>query len=309
MLASLVLSICAAAASYRWVETPIRRGGWLALVPGHQRRSEPDFQIVRVTRSTDELTPFVWHRTGGILRLCHGVAWLAALLAFASLAACLYFAPAKTETQELIEQGQQTIQRMQSSPTTPPSSSAVPTTDPSTSDPPITTTPTSPPLPMPTGDEILAVGDSIMLGCADDLDTQYPGILVDAQVSRSLSAGLDLLQQMSNDKQLRPVLLVGLFTNGLASNNQLERLLAIAGPDTTIVLVTGHAPRPWIAPTNDAVYRFADAHPDNVLVADWDSAIGQHPEWLASDGVHPKPEGRALYVQIILQALQVKFSG
>jgi len=286
---SLGLSIAAAAASYRWIETPIRQGGWLALFRRRQANNGP-------------VTP-IWARLGRHIAL--GIAMAVSL---SSLAACLIVAPAQTQAQILIEQGEQSLQDDTSTDDDQTPAGISPTPDQSStssaSERPIETG-----LPMPAGKQIFGLGDSVMLGCAPDLKKQFPGISIDAQVSRSFIRGISILQTMKKQHKLRPVILVGLLTNGPVSTQQMQQMLDLVGPDVTLVFITGHAARSWIKPTNNNAVKFARAHSDNVLIADWDSAIGKHRSWLASDGVHPQPVGRPVYVTAIVNALQQKFNG
>jgi len=219
-----------------------------------------------------------------------------------ALTICLAVAPAKPESQLIIEQSEQIMDNI-------PPGYSVPSSPVQLDWPPRPSGPASSVKPMPSGKDIVAIGDSVMLGCAPDLDEQFPGILIDAQVSRSYIAGLNIIQTMAQRQALRQVILVGLFTNGPVSAQQLDRLFNTVSPGTTIVLVTGHADRSWIPPTNQVLHQYAAEHPGSVLLADWDAEVAPHPTWLASDGVHPKSDGRDLYVQTIVDALRQKYKG
>jgi len=227
------------------------------------------------------------------------VMWVAAALGTAALVACLVVAPATSETQQLIEEGS-TQQGVGQSP----SASQTPLKWP-----PLTLELTPSPKPMPTGDQIFALGDSVMLGCADALQKQFPGITVNAAVSRSFIAGLDILEAARNNHTLRPVVLLGLFTNGRVDEDDLERLMRVTSRDTVFVLITAYGDRSWIPPTNKAVRQFVSEHPRNFVLADWDTAIKGHESWLAPDGIHPRQDGRVVYVQTVLEALQFHFRG
>ena len=278
MVVSFAVSIGAAAASYRWVEQPIRRDGWLALAR-------------RLTR----LVPWRF-----------ALVTTASLLSAVALVACLVVAPVKSEGEVIVEQGQTSVDNPDGDDAGDDDSVDLP---PPIFGPPVP--PNLPPaaLPMPVGKDILAIGDSVMLGCAPVLQQQFPGISIDAQVSRSFGRGLAIVEALKQQDKLRPVLLFGLMTNGPVSTDSMQHLVDLVGPDVTIVLINGHAARSWIKPTNDRAIAFAGAHPDDVLLVDWNSAINPHPKWLASDGVHPNQDGRNLYVQTIVAAMQKKYSG
>ncbi len=65
-----------------------------------------------------------------------------------------------------------------------------------------------------TGEDITAVGDSVMLAVSVPLQQGFPGIYVNAVVSRNTDEGLSVLQRLAASGRLRPVVIVGLGTNG-----------------------------------------------------------------------------------------------
>lgn len=143
---------------------------------------------------------------------------------------------------------------------------------------------------VPVGTDITAIGDSVMLASAPELAKRYPGISIDAEVSRGLGAGLGIAEDLAKQGGLRHVLVVG-----------LARLRAVAGV-RPIVLVNAHADRDWISGVNADLQRFAAQH-RGVVVADWNAAITPRPELLAGDGIHPEPEGGALYADSVAKAV------
>ena len=156
-------------------------------------------------------------------------------------------------------------------------------------------------LPPVTGDQVWAVGDSVMLASAGELQAALPGVAIDADVSRSFGAGVGMVQAAAA-AGLRPVLVVGLATNGPVPLEQLEALRA-ATSGVRIVLVNGFADRWWIAPSNQLLADWAASQP-GVVVADWAAAVGPYPELLAGDGIHPHTSGATLYAQTVQQALE-----
>ena len=163
-------------------------------------------------------------------------------------------------------------------------------TTPRTSGSPQRPTPRNPvPAPSPTpvtGDQITAVGDSVMLASAPGLLDLFPGIEVDAAVSRSSWAGPGILQSLDAAGQLRPVVVVALGTNGPLSGDAMEEMAQIVGPHRRLILVNAFAPRDWIPGVNADLAAFAAAHP-GVVVADWSGAISGRTELLAGDQSTP----------------------
>lgn len=267
------LSVAAAAGSFVFVEEPFRRR------PSSAARSRP------------ALRP-----TGGAII----AASVVAALALGTVAVAVAHDDI-SEAEQLVARGRSALgddspkTRGGSHPTPAPTETGAP--------PPEQTATQASPSPVPvTGADITAVGDSVMLAAAPELQSVLPGIEIDAEVSRSMWVASDILAADAVEGGLRPIVVIGLATNGEVGADQLDRVLGVIGADRTLVLVNAHADRDWIPGANSALAAFAEAHP-NVVVADWDAAIAPHPERLAGDGIHPEPAGSAVYVQTITQAI------
>ena len=127
---------------------------------------------------------------------------------------------------------------------------------------------------------------------------------MDAAVSRSFVVELGIVQTLANGGSLRENVVVAGATNGAIPAHQIDALMAAAGGERCVVLVTGYGPpsATWIAGANDAV-RSAESRFPNVVVADWHAAASANPQMLASDNTHPGGEGVDLYAQTITEAL------
>nr|WP_279324972.1 acyltransferase family protein [Bifidobacterium scaligerum] len=155
---------------------------------------------------------------------------------------------------------------------------------------------------MPTGDQITAIGDSVMLASSDGLSSVFPGINTDASVSRSIMVAPELLGNDLTAGTLRQWVLLGLATNSAITPDQLDQIHNMIGPDHVLVLVNAHGDRTWIPPTNQVLADYAAAHPDDVLLVDWDAAATANPQILGSDGIHPTI-GSDLYAQTVKQSI------
>lgn len=282
-ITALLLTLVAAELSYRFVETPVRRHGFR----GSFRR------LGRALRS------------GAGARIGALTAGAVAVALVAGTGAAVAAAPAVSSGQAMVDAGQRALAEVDApaAPAPSPAESAA----------------SAPPAPMPgvpsdagvprpaptpvTGDQITAVGDSVMLASAPALLERFPGIAVDAAVSRSAWAGPGILQQLADTGQLRPYVVLGLGTNGPVDRDALERMAAIAGPDRTLVLVNAFAPRDWIPGVNTELADFAASHP-RVFIADWSGAIAPRPELLAGDQIHPDSGGGAVFADAVGQAVE-----
>ncbi|OAH49348.1 acyltransferase family protein [Microbacterium oleivorans] len=152
------------------------------------------------------------------------------------------------------------------------------------------------------GARVTLVGDSVMLASAGGLLDRMPGAQVDAKVSRSMGAGVAIVDRLAARGQLRDYVVVGLGTNGPVDPDDLARLKKDVGPHRTLVLVTAHAPRDWIPGVNEELEAFAQ-HTPGVAIADWSAAISGHEDLLAGDGIHPGARGGQRYADAVADAI------
>jgi peptidoglycan/LPS O-acetylase OafA/YrhL len=152
------------------------------------------------------------------------------------------------------------------------------------------------------GDQVSAVGDSVMLASAPALLERLPGIEVDAEVSRSVWAGPRILDALDDAGRLRPYVVVALGTNGPVSADVLDAIADAVGPQRELILVNAYAPRDWIPGVNADLQTFADRRP-NVSVADWAGAIAPHPDLLAGDQIHPGDAGGQIFAETVANAV------
>jgi peptidoglycan/LPS O-acetylase OafA/YrhL len=153
------------------------------------------------------------------------------------------------------------------------------------------------------GSKITAIGDSVMLAAAPQLAGALPGIAINAQVSRQMAVGLAVVRNLASRGKLRPVVVVGLGTNGTVTGGQIRVLLREIGSSRTLVLVNTFEDRPWEHEVDGALAAAARTYP-NVILADWVSAIEHRTYLLWSDGVHPRPPGARLYARVVAAAVQ-----
>lgn len=163
--------------------------------------------------------------------------------------------------------------------------------------------PTAAPVPV-SGDQITAVGDSVMLAAAPSLMARFPGIHIDAAVSRSMWAGPGILQTLADSGQLRPFVVLALGTNGSVDAGALADARRIAGPERQVILVNAFAPRSWIDGVNHDLADFAANNP-GTWVADWSGAIGGQTQLLAGDQIHPSTGGGDVFAAIVSEKIDL----
>ena len=153
------------------------------------------------------------------------------------------------------------------------------------------------------GSKVTAIGDSVMLAAAPQLQAALKGIYIDAAISRQMSAGLAVVQGLADTGLLRSVVVLDLGTNGTVTTSQIRQLLATIGPHRTLVLVNTFEPRPWQNEDNRVLAAAARKH-DNVVLANWFATIEHRTGLLWDDEVHPRPQGATLYARMVATAVQ-----
>jgi hypothetical protein len=137
----------------------------------------------------------------------------------------------------------------------------------------------------------------VMLASAPELAASMPGIYINAKVSRSMIAGISIVDQLARDKRLRRVVIVGLGTNGPITSGQIRQLRGAVG-DRWLVLINTFVPRSWEREVNTTLATAARRYP-NVLIVNWHNAIEHHQGLLWGDDIHPQPVGGTLYAKVV----------
>lgn len=277
---ALAISLAAAALSYRFVEQPIRRRGFRAVARGIREGWTGTVPRLRLPRIAGTVV-------AALLLLGLGAGTVAALTSD----------PGVGETQLAVQAGQQAIREATASASATPGSGApeAPSASPSVS-------PTGPPS-ATAGDQVTAIGDSVMLAAAPQLESQLPGVSIDAVVSRHLGSAPGIVQADLAAGTLRKIVVVSLATNGPIDRGTLEQLRAEIGPQRELVVVNVQAPRGWTDPNNGILSAFAQSY-RNVELANWHDAAQPILADLNRDQIHFGPTGARVFTESIEAALQ-----
>lgn len=140
------------------------------------------------------------------------------------------------------------------------------------------------------GENILAIGDSVLKGASDHLSRTIPGIDIDAAVGRQASAGLKVLQEEHAKSKKTATVLLHLGTNGYINEGQFRELLTALADRKSVIVVNVHADRRWTAPNNEIIGRMAHEFP-NVRLIDWNTVSSGHADYFGKDGIHLTRKG------------------
>ena len=161
---------------------------------------------------------------------------------------------------------------------------------------------------LPDGTEITGIGDSVMLASTVALQQRFPGMRIDAEVSRHYSGGEGSIQAMVDDGSMGEYVVLGFGTNGQAFDGELDQIRDMLGPDRKMILVVPFGYVDGIQDAADQVIAYAAENPD-VYLAPWCQQAVDHPEDLIGDGVHPDEQGQQLYADAVEDALRQAVAG
>jgi peptidoglycan/LPS O-acetylase OafA/YrhL len=273
----LALTFAAAAASYKFIEEPIRHGAierrWALY------RSSSGETRKRIA------TAFAWTAVGLT------VGMVVIVVGFADGGTTVAPAGFPQQAAVHLDPGQVTT-------TTAPGTTTSSTV-------PVTTTILPPGTPPPT---VTAIGDSVMLGAYQQListiDTMFgaPVTGMDAAESRQFSAGVDKIQELKNANQLGQDVIVQLGTNGTIDPGQFDRMMQILSDRKKVVIINAKVPRAWEGQVNDTLAAGVKRYKNAVLL-DWHGYASQHPEFFYDDEIHLRPDGAAAYAQYVAGSL------
>jgi peptidoglycan/LPS O-acetylase OafA/YrhL len=284
----VLVTIALADLTYRWVETPFRRHGFRGVA---RRIGEALLHSPRRARQVVAATTAT---------------------AAVALTVILITAPEQSETARILEANAARAARSQgpapalaAAPThsaRPTAPRATATTTPSAAAPVRTVSPTDAKraFTMPTGKEIDAFGDSMMVGSVHALEYYFPGIRMDAKSNRRWGDAVTAVAAQGATNRRAVVLAFG--TNAGVDEASVKKVLDLLGPDRMVVLVNLMGPFARIDTDNTTLALVAKGRP-NVIVADWASAVRDHPEQLQADRIHPSLKGSHLFAKTVRQSL------
>jgi peptidoglycan/LPS O-acetylase OafA/YrhL len=160
----------------------------------------------------------------------------------------------------------------------------------------------APALPPPPPPTVTAVGDSVMLIARDELigklgAATVPAV-VDAAIGRQTKSVIETTRALKDAGQLGNNVIVHTGTNGPISGKQLDQLMELLKDVPRVFLVNVHVARPWESFNNKLLAENIGRW-SNAKLLDWNGLADAHPEAFYKDGVHLKPTGMRLYVELL----------
>ena len=148
--------------------------------------------------------------------------------------------------------------------------------------------------------KISFVGDSVMLGAVRELGKMFPNSYSDALTSRSLIAGIGVIEDLKNAGNLADIVVVNLGANGDCYNGCKDKVMDIVGKDRNVFWLT--VTDDYKVNINSKLKELAEKY-ENFHVIDWESLSEGHEDWFYADGIHLPYTGQKAYTEVIYNAL------
>ncbi len=259
------ISFVAADLSYRFVEEPMRKDGFI--------------------KSLEKLVDRA--RDGIVGRVQAGVCVVLVIATIIAIAT----APAKTQLQMQIEQQQaeqaqqaQDAQQNNTEGGSPQDPGSIPNYDESQMK------------GIPDSSTITAIGDSLISGNSIGFEEEFPEINFLAEPIRQWEQGVEVVKEGNQQGLIRQNVILDFGTNGgVADEDLVRQVLDELGPNRRILLYNIYSPSTFVDEANEIYEKFAEEYP-NVYLVDWNSVASAHPEYLLSDRTHTNIEGQNAFV-------------
>jgi len=143
------------------------------------------------------------------------------------------------------------------------------------------------------------VGDSVILGIRNELESKEHIGLINARVGRQAAELLSVIKH-DKSKMVGMKTVINLGNNNRLTSSEVSNIFLELKDQPLVIVVNTAVPRGWRDENNLLIKSEAAKYP-NFRVVDWAAKSENHPEFFAPDGVHLIPAGIAAYVSAITE--------
>lgn len=150
---------------------------------------------------------------------------------------------------------------------------------------------------------VTGIGDSVMLGASATLEESVEGFTVtDAATGMQAADAIEALASRKNAGELGETVVIHIGNNGPVTDEEFDEIMSILEDTPRVVFVTVRVPLSWET-SNNELLREKDGEYEKISLADWHSASEGHAEYFWDDGIHARPEGAEVYADLINESL------
>ena len=149
---------------------------------------------------------------------------------------------------------------------------------------------------------LLVIGDSLTVDIGEKIKEKYPGAIIDGKISRQLTAATSLADSYANYNNENTAVVFQLGTNGFFTESQVEELVK-KFDKADIYFVNVKVPRTWEKTVNKELDALKERHSD-ITIIDWYSVANNNQNYFEPDKVHLNSEGVETMVSLIEKSLK-----
>lgn len=149
---------------------------------------------------------------------------------------------------------------------------------------------------------LLVIGDSLTVDIGEKIKEKYPGAIIDGKISRQLTAATALADQYANYNNENTAVIFQLGTNGFFTESQVEELVK-KFDKADIYFVNVKVPRTWEKTVNKELDALKERHSD-ITIIDWYNVANNNQNYFEPDKVHLNTEGVETMVSLIEKSLK-----
>lgn len=149
---------------------------------------------------------------------------------------------------------------------------------------------------------VLVMGDSLTVDIGEKFQELYPGAVIDGKIGRQLYVAVEEAKSYSKYNNENSAIIFQLGTNGPFTESQIEELIKVFDK-ADIYFVNIKVPRAWEKTVNTALKEAQEKH-SNVKLVDWYSVANSTKDLFEPDRVHLNQTGISEMVTLIEKNLK-----
>ena len=149
---------------------------------------------------------------------------------------------------------------------------------------------------------LLIIGDSLTVDIGEKVKEKYPGAIIDGKISRQLTAATTTAQKYTKYHSENTAVIFQLGTNGPFTEAQAEELIKLFDK-SDIYFVNVKVPRAWEKTVNTALNDLKEKH-QNITIVDWYTVANSQGDYFEPDRVHLNQNGIAEMINSIEKSLK-----
>jgi hypothetical protein len=154
---------------------------------------------------------------------------------------------------------------------------------------------------VPPGGRLTAIGDSLVVTSADGLAHRFEGLNFLARSNRQWGEAEAVLTEGLAQDAIRDNVVLHLGSNAGVDEAGLRAALDTLGPGRNVVVMNLYLQSSFTESSNQIIEDVVADYP-HAVVGRWSETIGERPQDLQSDRVHPDIAGMHVYAEVVARA-------